>query len=122
MDSDDLLLDIILEENTIFKANLFSVKKSRSVVVKQRKLFGEFNILYESLRTDPVKFQEYTRMSVSTFDYRLQKMESRLNYFLKRQLPNAPNATETQTGLTCKLHAPLKTLGPRTRQYIQTGL
>jgi hypothetical protein len=27
MDSDDLLLDISLEENTIFKANLFNVNK-----------------------------------------------------------------------------------------------
>jgi hypothetical protein len=52
MDSDDLLLGIILEENTILQANLFSEKKGRSVVVKQRKLFGEFNILYESLRTE----------------------------------------------------------------------
>jgi hypothetical protein len=53
MDSDDLLLDIILEENTILKANLFSGKKGPSV-----ELFGEFNMLYESLRTEPVKFQE----------------------------------------------------------------
>jgi hypothetical protein len=78
MDSDDLLFDIILEENTILKANLFSERKGPSVVVKQRKLFGEFNTLYESLRTEPVKFQEYTRMSVSTFDYIIQKIESRL--------------------------------------------
>jgi hypothetical protein len=32
-------------------------------------------------------------------------MESRLNYFLKRHLPNAPNAPETQTAMTSMLHA-----------------
>jgi hypothetical protein len=68
MDSDDLLLDIILEENTILKANLFSERKGPSVVVKQRKLFGEFNSLYESLRTEPVKFHVFFAVALLLYN------------------------------------------------------
>lgn len=78
MESDALLTDFLLEENTFLKVDLFSVKKGPSILVKQRELFGEFNTLYESLRTDPDKFHEYTRMSVSTFDYILKKIDTRL--------------------------------------------
>jgi hypothetical protein len=78
MESEALLFDLLLEENTFLIVDLFSVRKGPSIVVKRKEMSGEFSTLYESLRSDPDKFHEYTRMSASTFDYILEKIESRL--------------------------------------------
>jgi hypothetical protein len=50
MESEALLFDLLLEENTFLKVDLFSVRKGPSIVVEQREMFGEFSTLYESLR------------------------------------------------------------------------
>lgn len=76
--SESLFFDMLLEENSFLKQDLFLVKKGPSGVVKQRSRFGEFATLYESLRSQPDKFHEYTRMSISSFDYILGKIESHL--------------------------------------------
>lgn len=68
--------DIYLEENCVLKLNF--MREGPSDIVKQRRYFGEFSTLYETLRLNDQKFHEYTRMSVTTFDYILTKIESRL--------------------------------------------
>nr|CAI5828891.1 unnamed protein product [Callosobruchus analis] len=65
-----------LEENCVLKLSL--MREGPSDIVKQRRHFGEFSTLYETLRLNDKKFHEYTRMSVTTFDYILTKIESRL--------------------------------------------
>lgn len=70
------VVDMYLEENSLLKFDL--LKEGPSDIVKQRKKFGEFSTLYETLRLNEDKFREYTRMSVSTFDYILEKIESSL--------------------------------------------
>lgn len=79
MAADDVLIDTFLEENIFVKMEFINRKEGPSAIVKQRKKFGEFTTLYENLRSHGEKFYEYTRMSVSTFDYILKKIEPRLN-------------------------------------------
>nr|CAH7712394.1 unnamed protein product [Callosobruchus chinensis] len=69
-------IDMYLEENCVLKLSL--MREGPSDIVKQRRHFGEFSTLYETLRLNDKKFHEYTRMSVTTFDYILTKIESRL--------------------------------------------
>lgn len=69
------IIDMYLEENSFLK---FNFKEGPSDIVKQRKKFGEFSTLYASLRLNNEKFREYTRMSISSFDYILKKIEPRL--------------------------------------------
>lgn len=45
---------------------------------RKRKEFGEFHNLYGELRNYPDKFYAYTRMSIDTFDYILNKIELKL--------------------------------------------
>lgn len=71
------VFDMYLEENVVLKFNLWC-KEGPSDIVKQRKTLGEFSTLYETLRLNEDKFHEYTRMSVSTFDYILEKIGDRL--------------------------------------------
>ncbi|XP_068129859.1 uncharacterized protein [Hyperolius riggenbachi] len=47
-------------------------------LVVERPLKGQFTLLYEDIRSHPVKFFNYTRMSTSTFDYLLQTLGAHL--------------------------------------------
>ncbi|CAH1974178.1 unnamed protein product [Acanthoscelides obtectus] len=71
------IFDMCLEENSVLKFDLLC-KEGPSHIVRQRKRLGEFSTLYETLRSDENKFYEYTRMSVPTFDYILEKIDARL--------------------------------------------
>ena len=61
---------------------LRSVKKTRAHNVhplnRERRQFGEYHHLFCELKKDPTRFHEYTRMSLDTFQYILQKIEPRL--------------------------------------------
>lgn len=68
---EDLLL---LMENSYLKWKLQYMKFGTHDLNKGREEFGEFYVLYADLRTYPDKFFEYTRMSLYTFDYILNKI------------------------------------------------
>lgn len=46
---------------------------------KKRMLYGEFHHLYKDLRKDPVRFFDYMRMEIKTFDYILKALGDKLN-------------------------------------------
>lgn len=45
---------------------------------KDRIFYGEFHHLYPVLRQNPERFRNYLRMDIETFDYILEKIESRI--------------------------------------------
>ncbi|XP_017135552.2 protein ALP1-like isoform X4 [Drosophila miranda] len=73
---------LLLCENVQMK-KLFNERKIRREIwvheiFRNRPVLGEFHRMYEQLRTFPIKFAEYARMQVETFDYILNKIESRI--------------------------------------------
>lgn len=47
-------------------------RKSTHCIYRMREKFGEFHHLYRKLLCDPRLFQQYTRMSITTFNYIVQ--------------------------------------------------
>lgn len=58
------------------------MKKVRSVQVheinKERKIHGEYHHLFLLLKKYPIKFKQYIRMEIDTFDYVLFKIKESL--------------------------------------------
>lgn len=67
-----------LESSSFFVQDILFSEKSVNSHNEQREQCGEFHVLYEELRGCPDKFFEYTKMSVETFDYILENIESEL--------------------------------------------
>lgn len=82
------LLDrnVYLQHLTLTNERSFSVHPLN----KQRKRFGEFHHLYADLRDHPSKFFEYTRMSISTYDFILLKISKRIQKKNTASLPITP--------------------------------
>ncbi|CAH1979246.1 unnamed protein product [Acanthoscelides obtectus] len=72
--------NILIDSNPYMKWKLFLEKSRRygiHPINKRRKKFGEFHHLYVELREYPEKFFEYLRMSISTYDFLLSKVNRR---------------------------------------------
>ena len=65
LESKALTIETILNEIREFQVHEIN---------KYRRVEGEFHTLFHRLRNYPNKFYEYTRMSVNTFDYILEKV------------------------------------------------
>lgn len=83
-------------ENSSLKLWYLLTRGNRSeginVINQSRDVHGEFHHLFRELREDPVKFQEYFRMSMNTFDYLLEKIQHKLtkkwtNFILNPIMP-----------------------------------
>lgn len=68
----------VLETNSFFKWDIFFSKSSLHDLNKDRLQKGEFYTLYSRLRNYEDKFFEYTRMSISTFDYILENIREEM--------------------------------------------
>lgn len=66
----------------VFKENTQKKDKTHPLNRKRFK-YGEFHHLYEDIRKDPVRFFEYMRMKISTFDHILKKIGSKLDKVYK---------------------------------------
>lgn len=69
---------ICLLDSPILRWEVLNIKDSVHEINKNREINGEFFTLYEELRLYPRRFFEYTRMSVSTFDYILSKISPKI--------------------------------------------
>ena len=49
--------------------------KSTHCIYRMRQKFGEFHHLYKKLLCDPRLFQQYTRMSITTFNYIIEAIK-----------------------------------------------
>ena len=76
-DSDD---DLLYMTNVALLASAGQNTRSESVhpLNKERRVYGEYHHLFKGLKEHPDKFFQYTRMSVETFNYVLNKIEHRL--------------------------------------------
>lgn len=68
-----------LEASAYLKWDLFFSKTNRHDINSDRYRHGEFHTLYERLRNHEDKFYEYTRMTVTTFDYILNAVQTQLS-------------------------------------------
>ncbi|XP_054091535.1 uncharacterized protein LOC128923103 [Zeugodacus cucurbitae] len=75
MDSSD---DEYLASATVLKYFINKKLFGKHPINDKRSEFGEFHHLYSDLRKYPAKFKEYTRMSIETFDYILEKIGDKL--------------------------------------------
>jgi hypothetical protein len=71
---------ILLIENSLVKLKILQkLKKKRRIRQKTRVIYwnrfiyGEFHHLYPQLRADEKAFRQYTRMTINTFDYIVEK-------------------------------------------------
>lgn len=77
----DLLVDyFLLDSSTLRWSTLFSSDRQYDVhpLNKGKEQKSEFENLYPDLRKHPVKFFEYMRMSIETFDMILARIEHRI--------------------------------------------
>lgn len=71
----ELLVELLEGEDMEMEPVLQNVKRfQQHEILQQRSILGEYHHLFPLLRRYPVKFYEYTRMEISTFDYILQKV------------------------------------------------
>lgn len=66
-----------VSESTYLKYIILKYKKKRlptQQIYKDRFVFGEFHHLYKNLCSDAALFLTYTRMSIETFDYIVEKI------------------------------------------------
>ena len=68
-----------LEASAYLKWDLFFSKSSRHDINSDRFRHGEFYTLYERLRNHEDKFYDYTRMTITTFDYILNAVKTQLS-------------------------------------------
>lgn len=93
-------MNFYLTENSALKIWYFCrrMRFTRSCNVhkinKSRNIHGEFHHLYKQLREHPEKFNSYFRMSISTFDYILDKIEHKLFKKWTNFICNPINPTE----------------------------
>lgn len=92
MSLDDLDEFFLLDRNLYLQLLTDSNERLYSVhpINQQRARFGEFHHLYTDLREHPAKFFEYTRMSISTFDYIFSKICKRIQKANTASLPITP--------------------------------
>lgn len=69
---------VFLLESPILRWEVLNTRDGVHEINKNRELNGEFFNLFEKLRLYPTKFFEYTRMSISTFDYILSKIAPKI--------------------------------------------
>ncbi|CAG4995266.1 unnamed protein product [Parnassius apollo] len=69
---------VFLLDSPILRWEILNIREGVHEINKNRQINGEFFNLYEELRLYPRKFFEYTRMSVSTFDYVLSKISPKI--------------------------------------------
>ena len=69
-----------LYSNSFWSYDLLMSGRSCSVhsINKKRKELGEFHHLYFDVRKDPIKFRQYLRINIETFDYILCNVKSKL--------------------------------------------
>ena len=72
---------MLLMENNLLKLRLLrklkkmhDYRKQTHRIYRNRLVYGEFHHLYLELRADEITFREYTRMTINTFDYIVEKI------------------------------------------------
>ncbi|KAG8287868.1 hypothetical protein J6590_028751 [Homalodisca vitripennis] len=82
--SEDLVHLLLLSENSILKRRVVRGCK-RGIkrwgvhpINRRRRVYGEYHHLIKQLKEDPERFFQYTRMSVPTFDFILNRLKGRL--------------------------------------------
>ena len=77
----DELDDFYLLENPLLKLLLLNNEKSEHVsqLFECRDEKGEFSLLFEELRDQPLKFFEYFRMTPETFEYILKEVKEKID-------------------------------------------
>jgi len=74
------LRQFLLTENNRKNRKIKKVKRKVWVhaIYKDREVLGEFHHLYFQLREFPIKFYEYSRMQIETFDYILSGVQEKI--------------------------------------------
>ena len=78
---------ILLMENCLVKLKIVQELKKRRirqktrVIYRNRLIYGEFH-LYPQLRADEKTFRQYTRMTINTFDYIVEKIHVACHPFI----------------------------------------
>ncbi|KAG8274711.1 hypothetical protein J6590_101805 [Homalodisca vitripennis] len=82
--SEDLVHLLLLSENPMLKRRVVRGCK-RGIkrwgvhpINRRRRVYGEYHHLIKQLKEDPERFFQYTRMSVPTFDFILNRLKGRL--------------------------------------------
>ncbi|KAG8254872.1 hypothetical protein J6590_106510, partial [Homalodisca vitripennis] len=82
--SEDLVHLLLFSENSILKKRVVRGCK-RGIkrwgvhpINRRRRVYEEYNHLIKQLKEDPERFFQYTRMSVPTFDFILNRLKGRL--------------------------------------------
>lgn len=68
--------DLLLTENTFLRMQ--RTKQGIHPVNRERKLYGEYHHLFQSLKQHDQRFFQYMRMTFGTFTYILEKLKMRL--------------------------------------------
>jgi hypothetical protein len=102
---------ILLMKNSLVKLKMLQrLKKKRRIRQKthviywNRLIYGEFHHLYPQLRADEKAFRQYTRMTINTFDYIVEKIHVTCYHRTTNfQRPISAIACRTTTAVKIKL-------------------